>query len=93
MSIDENEGEKFFTDKERNIPDVEKILAHSIAIHASDIHLQAGKCITYRVEGVLVQMTDYTSLTDKHLDIIKDFLLLNHPKTKNDLENEHDADF
>lgn len=85
--------EKFFSDKEKNIPNVEKILAHSLNINASDIHLQAGKCITYRVEGVLVQMTEHPILNEKHLDAIKETLLKNHPKTKEDLENEHDIDF
>jgi len=38
-------------------------------------------------------MTDYPVLTEKHLEVIKDILLKNHPKTKNDLESSHDIDF
>ncbi|MEI6710782.1 MAG: hypothetical protein WCK88_00475 [bacterium] len=89
----EKDETKFFTDETKATPDVDKILAHSITINASDIHLQAGKCITYRVEGVLVQMTDYPALTENHLDIIKEVLLVSHPKTKSNLETEHDIDF
>lgn len=49
-SMGEKDEAKFFTDDTKTIPDVEKILLHSVNINASDIHLQAGKCITYRVE-------------------------------------------
>ncbi len=38
-------------------------------------------------------MTDYPILTEKHLDIIKETILSRHPKTKSDLETEHDVDF
>lgn len=38
-------------------------------------------------------MTDYPVLNEKHLDIIKETILSRHPKTKNDLETEHDVDF
>lgn len=38
-------------------------------------------------------MTNYPILTENHLNIIKDSLLANHPKTKNDLETSHDIDF
>jgi len=41
---------EFFSDTDKNIPNVERILSHSFNLNASDIHLQAGKCITYRVE-------------------------------------------
>ncbi len=50
LKMVEEGAAKFFTDAEKNIPDVARILAHSLNINASDIHLQAGKCITYRVE-------------------------------------------
>jgi|GEM_PF-3022126 len=89
----EKDTTKFFTDDTNSTPDIEKILFYSNNINASDIHLQAKKCITYRVEGVLIQMTDYPVLTEKHLDIIKEALLINHPKTRTDLETEHDIDF
>jgi type II secretory ATPase GspE/PulE/Tfp pilus assembly ATPase PilB-like protein len=89
----ETESEGFFSDTEKTIPNVDNILTHSLKINASDIHLQAGKCIAYRVEGILIQMTDYPILTEKHLDTIKESLLKNHPKMKHDLEDEHDIDF
>ncbi len=89
----EKDETKFFTDESKEIPDIEKILGNSITLNASDIHLQAGKCITYRVEGVLIQMTEYPTLTEKHLEIVKEALLAHHPKTKKDLETDHDVDF
>jgi hypothetical protein len=93
LGIGGKDETKFFTDETKETPDIEKILGHSITLNASDIHLQAGKCITYRVEGVLVQMTEYPTLTEKHLEIVKEALLVHHPKTKNDLETDHDVDF
>lgn len=84
---------KFFTDESETVPNVENILLYSLRINASDIHLKAGKCITYRVEGVLVQMTEHAILNEKHLEVIQDALLIHHPKTKIDLQSDHDVDF
>ncbi len=90
---DAGDDKNFFTDESKNIPDIEKILSYSFIINASDLHLQAGKYISYRVEWILVQMSEHPVLTENHLNIIKDALLKNHPKMKNDLESEHDIDF
>lgn len=38
-------------------------------------------------------MSEHPILTEKHLDIIKQALLKNHPKTQEDFEKEHDIDF
>lgn len=45
-----SENKNFFVDEKKEIPDIEKILNYSFDINASDIHLQAGKYISYRVE-------------------------------------------
>lgn len=90
---DVQEGVKFFTDEAKNIPDIEKILDYSLTINASDIHLQAGKCIAYRLEGILVQMTEDPILTENHLDIIQEALLIHHPTLKGTLKSNHDVDF
>lgn len=83
----------FFMDEAKTIPNVNKILEYSIVTNASDIHLHTGKHITYRVEGILIPLTEEPVLTEKHIDDIKNVFLSVHPKIKNDLETQHDADF
>jgi len=45
------------------------------------------------VEGILIPITEEPVLTEKHLNDIKEELLRTHPKIKNELETEFDADF
>jgi len=91
--IDNKEKWNFFTDETKNTPDIEKILEYSSIMKASDVHLHTGKHIIYRVEGVLIPITEEPILTEKHINDIKEELLKTHPKVKNDLEIQLDGDF
>lgn len=92
-AVQSEEKWAFFTDETKNIPNLEKILEYSVIANASDIHLNVWKHITYRVEGILIPITEEPLLNEKHLDAIKEELLKTHPKIKSELETQCDADF
>ena len=84
---------KFFTDAEKTIINIEKVLQYAIAIKASDTHLSAHKPITYRVEGTLVKIENEPALTASHMNQIKESVLSKHKDIQEKLDTQHDVDF
>lgn len=84
---------KFFDDEAKKQVSIEKILKYSIDAKASDVHLSAGKPITFRIEGVLLKIEHEPLLTREHMDQVKHKILEKHPDIMEKLEKSHDVDF
>lgn len=84
---------KFFDDEQKKSVNIENILKYALLSRASDVHISAGKPITFRTEWVLLKMDHEPVLTRDNMDQIKRKLLEKHPDIMEKLEKQHDVDF
>ena len=72
--------------------DIDEVLRESIRRDASDIHITAGRPISYRVNGDLVNLDEHKMRPDEVKGMI-DVLLESVPNLKEPFESEGDVDF
>lgn len=84
---------QFFTDETKQKIHLENLLECSVQMHASDIHMNVGKKIAYRVDGNIILIDHEPTLTHDHLDIFATEILARIANGKQILDTKHDIDF
>ena len=84
---------KFFDDEEKKQLNIESVLRYALEAKVSDVHIAVGKPITVRIEGILIKIDHEPSLSQEHMDQVKNKILQKHPDILEKLEKSHDVDF
>jgi twitching motility protein PilT len=84
---------KFFDDEEKKQLNIENVLKYAIETKSSDVHISAGKPLTFRIEWVLLKIEHEPPLSREHMNQVKKKILEKHPEIMEKLDKLHDVDF